>query len=92
MQLGQEFFEDPNKTLVGLRGTRERKRNLISMKLVGILKKFLSTCLTTNFPVEGGMGTLTKYFNEIVPPCVDLCVKLGKNLKSIASLNFVLNF
>ena len=78
MQLGAEFYEDPARALVGLRGTRERKRNLISMKMVGILKKFLSSSLTTKFPVEGGMATLTKYFNEIVPPCVDLCIKLGQ--------------
>ena len=78
MHLGSEFYEDPAKTLVGLRGSRERKQKLISMKLIGILKKFLSTSLTTKFPVEGGMGTLTKYFNEIVPPCVDLCIRLGE--------------
>ena len=24
------------------------------------------------------MATLTKYFNEIVPPSIDVCVRLGK--------------
>jgi len=78
MQLGAEFYGDPGKGLVGLRGSRERKRNLISIKMVGILKRFLEVSMTSNFPTEGGMGTLTKYFNEIVPPCVDLCIKLGQ--------------
>jgi len=78
MQLGSEFFAEPGKGLVGLRGNKDRKRNLISLKMVGILKRFLDCSMTTNFPTEGGMGTLTKYFNEIVPPCVDLCIKLGK--------------
>ena len=78
MMLGLEFYEDPGRALVGLRGSRERKCNLISLRLVGILKKFLESALTTRFPVEGGMNTLTKYFNEIVPPCVDLCVKLDQ--------------
>ena len=78
MMLGLEFHEDPARALVGLRGSRERKCGLISMRLVGILKKFLASAMTTKFPVEGGMGTLTKYFNEIVPPCVELCVKLGQ--------------
>ena len=76
MKLGTELYEDPGKALIGLRGNKERKQNLISLKLVGILKKFLSTSMTSKFPVEGGMGTLTRYFNEIVPPCVDLCIKL----------------
>ena len=78
MMLGAEFYKDPARALVGLRGSRERKRNLISLKTVGILKKFLSSSLTRNFPTEGGMGTLTKYFNEIVPPCVELCIKLDQ--------------
>lgn len=78
MQLGAEFYQDPGRGLVGLRGTRDRKRNLVSLKMVGILKKFLDISMTKNFPAEGGMGTLTKYFNEIVPPCVSLCVRLGK--------------
>ena len=78
MRLGCELYEDPARALVGLRGTRERKQSLISLKLVGILKKFLSTSMTTQFPVEGGMGTLTKYFNEIVPPCIELCIKLKR--------------
>ena len=26
------------------------------------------------------MGTLTKYFNEIVPPCVDICIKLDQKV------------
>ena len=76
MRLGAEFYEDPAKALVGLRGSKERKRSLIRLKLVGILKKFLSCSLTSSFPAEGGMGTLTKYFNDIVPPCVELCVRL----------------
>jgi hypothetical protein len=49
---------------------QERKRSHISLRLVGILKQFLGLAVTTNFPQEGGMATLTKYFNEIVPPCV----------------------
>ena len=79
MQLGAEFYSEPGRALVGLRGGKERKRSHVSLKLVGILKKFLDISMTKNFPTEGGMGTLTKYFNEIVPPCVDLCVKLGKH-------------
>ena len=78
MMLGVEFYRDPAKTLVGLRGTKERKRTLIRMKVVGILKKFLASSLTDKFPAEGGMGTLTKYFNEIVPPCVEICIKLDQ--------------
>ena len=78
MQLGAEFYSEPGRALVGLRGGKDRKRSHISLKLVGILKKFLDISMTKNFPTEGGMGTLTKYFNDIVPPCVDLCVKLGK--------------
>ena len=78
MQLGAEFYSEPGRALVGLRGGKDRKRSHISLKLVGILKKFLDISMTKNFPTEGGTGTLTKYFNEIVPPCVDLCVKLGK--------------
>lgn len=45
---------------------------------MGILKKFLDVSMTKNFPEEGGMATLTKYFNEIVPPSIDVCVRLGK--------------
>lgn len=78
MQLGAEFYSDPGKALVGLKGSKERKRSHISLRLVGILRKFLDVSMTKDFPAEGGMGTLTKYFNEIVPPCVELCVKLGK--------------
>ena len=78
MQLGAEFYSEPGRALVGLRGGKDRKRSHVSLKLVGILKKFLDISMTKNFPTEGGMGTLTKYFNEIVPPCISVCIKLNK--------------
>jgi hypothetical protein len=34
--------------------------------------------MTKNFPMEGDVRTLTDYFGEIVPPCVDVCMTLGK--------------
>ena len=76
--LGLDFYQDPGRGLVGLRGSRDRKRALISLKVVGLLKQFLSTAFTSQFPAEGGMATLTKYFNEIVPPCLEVCVRLGQ--------------
>lgn len=72
------MFEDPGKSLVGLRGSTDRKRAHITLRLMGILKKFLDLSLTKNFPEEGGMATLTKYFNDIVPPCISICIKLNK--------------
>ena len=78
LQLGFEMFEDPGKSLVGLRGSTDRKRAHITLRLMGILKKFLDLSLTKNFPEEGGMATLTKYFNDIVPPCISICIKLNK--------------
>ena len=78
LQLGFEMFEDPGKSLVGLRGSTDRKRAHITLRLLGILKKFLDLSLTKNFPEEGGMATLTKYFNDIVPPCISICIKLNK--------------
>jgi hypothetical protein len=60
---------DPSTLTISLID-QERKRSHISLRLVGILKQFLGLAVTTNFPQEGGMATLTKYFNEIVPPCV----------------------
>jgi len=78
LNLGLEMFDDPGKSLVGLHGSKERKRAHISLRLMGILKKFLDLSLTKNFPAEGGMGTLTKYFNDIVPPCIQICIRLNK--------------
>jgi hypothetical protein len=34
--------------------------------------------MTKNFPMEGDVRTLTDYFGEIVPPCVNVCMTLGK--------------
>ena len=76
--LGLEMYDDPGRSLVGLRGSRDRKRAHIALRLMGVLKQFLGVCLTTEFPEEGGIGTLTRYFNEIVPPCIDVCVRLDK--------------
>jgi hypothetical protein len=70
----KKLFRDPDpgvrKALPISLIVQERKRSHISLRLVGILKQFLGLAVTTNFPQEGGMATLTKYFNEIVPPCV----------------------
>ena len=52
--------------------------NFFYFRVMGILKKFLDVSMTKNFPEEGGMATLTKYFNEIVPPSIDVSVRLGK--------------
>jgi len=78
LNLGLDMYDDPGKALVGLRGPRDRKRAHISLRVMGILKKFLDVSMTKNFPEEGGMATLTKYFNEIVPPSIDVCIRLGK--------------
>ena len=59
---------------------------------MGILKKFLDVSMTKNFPEEGGMATLTKYFNEIVPPSIDVSVRLGKTDFLFEKVNIFFNF
>ena len=34
--------------------------------------------MTKNFPLEGDVRTLTDYFGEIVPPCVQVCMVLNR--------------
>ena len=34
--------------------------------------------MNKNFPMEGDVRTLTDYFGEIVPPCVEVCMSLKR--------------
>ena len=34
--------------------------------------------MNKNFPMEGDVRTLTDYFGEIVPPCVQVCMTLKR--------------
>ncbi|EFX60090.1 hypothetical protein DAPPUDRAFT_279421 [Daphnia pulex] len=34
--------------------------------------------MNKNFPMEGDVRTLTDYFGEIVPPCVEVCMALKR--------------
>ena len=74
LALGCEFFRDQGKTLVGLKGPKEKRKTVIAQKLISILLKFLDVAMTSNFPLEGNMAVLSNYFEEIVPPCVNACM------------------
>uniref|UniRef100_A0A0K2T121 Vacuolar protein sorting 8 homolog (S. cerevisiae) [Strongylocentrotus purpuratus] n=1 Tax=Lepeophtheirus salmonis TaxID=72036 RepID=A0A0K2T121_LEPSM len=73
-ELGQSFYEDHGKALIGLKGSKEKRKKMVANKVCSTLFKFLHVSMTTNFPQEGNMRVLTEYFSEIVPPCVRVCV------------------
>ena len=78
LALGCEFFRDQGKTLVGLKGPKEKRKTVIAQKLISILLKFLDVAMTSNFPLEGNMAVLSNYFEEIVPPCVNACMTVKR--------------
>ena len=78
LALGAEFYQDHGKTLVGLKGPKEKKKELIAEKLLSILLKFLDVSMTKNFPLEGDVIVLSEYFEEVVPPCVNTCMALRR--------------
>ncbi len=78
LALGCEFYKDQGKTLVGLKGPKEKRKTVIAQKVVSILLKFLDVSMTVNFPPEGNMAVLSNYFDEVVPPCVVTCITLRR--------------
>jgi hypothetical protein len=78
LALGCEFYKDQGKTLVGLKGPREKRKTVIAQKLLAILLKFLDVSMNANFPLEGNMAVLSDYFDEVVPPCVKTCIVLRR--------------
>ena len=78
ISLGVDFYNDQGKALVGLKGSKEKKKTVISNKMLSVLLKYLDICMTKNFPAEGNMSVLKDYFATIVPPCVSLCIVLKK--------------
>jgi len=45
--------------------------------------------MTKNFPLEGDVRTLTDYFGEIVPPCVEVCILLNRKDILFEQVKFV---
>ena len=78
LNTGTDFYNDQGKALVGLKGSKEKKKTVIANKMLAVLLKYLDICMTKNFPQEGNMGVLKEYFATVVPPCVNLCITLKR--------------
>ncbi|XP_059091837.1 vacuolar protein sorting-associated protein 8 homolog [Tigriopus californicus] len=78
LDLGCEFYQDTSKTLVGLKGPKDKKKTVIAQKVLSIVLKYLDVCMTKNFPQEGNIGVLSDYFHDIVPPFVNTCMTLRR--------------
>ena len=78
LAMGTEFYNDQGKALVGLKGSKEKKKTVIANKMLAVLLKYLNICMTKNFPQEGNMGVLKEYFATVVPPCVNLCITIKR--------------
>jgi hypothetical protein len=76
--LGCDFYQNQGKTLVGLKGPREKRKTVIAQKVLNILLKYLDVSMTKNFPAEGNVHVLSDYFSEVVPPCVTACMALRR--------------
>ena len=76
--LGTDFYTDQGKAVVGLKGSKEKKKSVIGNKMLSVLLKYLNVCMSKNFPQEGNMTVLKEYFATIVPPCVNLCLTLKR--------------
>ena len=83
IELGIDYYQDPAKALVGLKGPRESKKKLVVIKMTEILVRYLSNCvMTKQFPQEGNSIVLRDYFEKVVPPCVSLCMLLRRYNRS----------
>lgn len=71
--------KDVSKALVGIKGTRERRKQMVANRLVAVLLKHLDVSMNKNFPPEGDVQTLTDYFNYIVPPCIEACMTIRRS-------------
>eukprot|EP00095_Tigriopus_kingsejongensis_P008534 maker-scaffold81_size397536-snap-gene-2.19 protein:Tk08534 transcript:maker-scaffold81_size397536-snap-gene-2.19-mRNA-1 annotation:"hypothetical protein LOTGIDRAFT_215952" len=78
LELGCEFYQDHSKTLVGLKGPKDKKKIVIGQKVLSIVLKYLDVCMTKNFPEEGNIAVLSDYFHDVVPPFVNTCMTLRR--------------
>ncbi len=79
LDMGREFLQDQGKTLlVGLHGPREKRRSAILAKVLKILEAHVDTCVTVNFPSEGGVRELADHYGAAVPPAVHACLAIKR--------------
>ena len=55
LALGCDFFKDQGKTLVGLKGPKEKRKTVIAQKLISILLKFLDVIDPMDMPPQLGL-------------------------------------
>ena len=69
INLGIEYYHDPTKALVGLKGPKETKKKAVVMKMTEVLSGYLANCvMTKHFPQEGNSTVLREYFERGEPP------------------------
>ncbi|KAJ8681567.1 hypothetical protein QAD02_017359 [Eretmocerus hayati] len=69
LELGLDFYRDKGKAVVGLRGSKQRRKQMVQDKVCQVLLRYME-----ELPSSGEGSTSAEL--EIVSTCVDYCVQL----------------
>ena len=76
LQLALSFYEGHAKAVVGLVGSRKRRKALVAEEIIEVLLAFLDVAMTVNCPKTNDEIILEKYFRSLVPICVRYCLAI----------------
>ncbi|KAM4730367.1 vacuolar protein sorting-associated protein 8 homolog isoform 2-T2 [Anableps anableps] len=77
LSLGWSFHEGTAKAVVGLHGDSQKRKAVISGKMVEILLQFTEYALK-KCPEQGKLQVMEQHFQDVVPVLVDYCLLLQK--------------
>ncbi|KAL5005898.1 hypothetical protein ScPMuIL_017056 [Solemya velum] len=78
LALSLSFYEGKAKAVVGLVGSSNKKRSIVSNLMLDLLFQYVDLSMTSLCPEQGKIEALEEYYQSIVPVCVDYTLLLNR--------------
>ncbi|KAG8190625.1 hypothetical protein JTE90_017889 [Oedothorax gibbosus] len=78
LSLALSFYEENAKAVSGLIGKKSQRKDLVAMKVTGILGTYVDLIMTQLCPERGRIEQLMHHYQEKVPVCVEYCIAIDK--------------
>lgn len=62
----------------GLIGKKSQRKDLVALKVMGILSTYVDLIMTQLCPERGRIEQLIHHYQEKVPVCVEYCIAIDK--------------
>lgn len=78
LDLATSFYDGTAKAVLGLTGSKDRRRDTVTVQIISLLDSFVDLSMTRLSPSHGKVELLEAHYQKVVSVCVETCLHIRK--------------